>query len=38
MSAEDRHFAHLTLREGIVEYVFAGDVLRTLWWVGLISW
>lgn len=32
---EDRHFIHSTLRERIVEHVFAGDVLRTLWRRGV---
>ena len=31
MPGEDRHFVHSTLRERIVEHVFVGDVLRTLW-------
>ena len=31
MSGEDRHFVYSTLRERIVEHVFVGDVLRTLW-------
>jgi hypothetical protein len=28
---QDRHFTHSTLREHIVEHVFVGEVLRTLW-------
>jgi len=32
---EDRHFTHSTLRERIVEHVFVGDVLRTLWRRGV---
>jgi hypothetical protein len=35
MAAEDRHFTHSTLRERIVEHVFVGDVLRTLWRRGI---
>jgi hypothetical protein len=35
MAAEDRHFTHSTLRERIVEHVFIGDVLRTLWRRGV---
>jgi hypothetical protein len=35
MGAEDRHFTHSTLRERIVEHVFVGDVLRTLWRRGV---
>jgi len=31
MATEGRHFMHSTLRERIVEHVFVGDVLRTLW-------
>jgi hypothetical protein len=34
MATEDRHFTHSTLRERIVEHVFVGDVLRTLWRLG----
>jgi hypothetical protein len=32
---EDRNFAHSMLRERIVEHVFVGDVLRTLWRHGV---
>ena len=35
MVGEDRHFTHSTLRERIVEHVFVGDVLRTLWRRGV---
>jgi hypothetical protein len=35
MAGEDRHFTHSTLRERIVEHVFVGDVLRTLWRCGI---
>lgn len=35
MAGEDRHFVHSTLRERIVEHVFVGDVLRTLWKRGV---
>ena len=35
MPGEDRHFVHSTLRERIVEHVFVGDVLRTLWKLGV---
>src|SRR5438876_11376181 len=35
MAGEDRHFTHSTLRERIVEHVFVGDVLRTLWRRGV---
>jgi len=35
MAAEDRDFTHSTLRERIVEHVFVGDVLRTLWRRGI---
>jgi hypothetical protein len=35
MDGEDRHFTHSTLRERIVEHVFVGDVLRTLWRRGV---
>ena len=35
MASEDRHFTHSTLRERIVEHVFVGDVLRTLWRRGV---
>ncbi len=38
MATEDRHFTHSTRREGIVEHVLVEDVLRTLWWIGVISW
>jgi hypothetical protein len=31
----DRHSLHSTLRERIVEHVFVGDVLRTLWRRGI---
>jgi hypothetical protein len=31
----DRNFTHSTLRERIVELVFVGDVLRTLWRRGI---
>jgi hypothetical protein len=33
--AEDRHFTHSTLREHIIEHIFIGDVLRTLWLHGV---
>jgi hypothetical protein len=35
MATEDRHFTHSTFRERIVEHVFVGDVLRTLWRLGV---
>jgi hypothetical protein len=35
MAREDRHFTHSTLRERIVEHAFVGDVLRTLWRLGV---
>jgi hypothetical protein len=35
MATDDRHFTHSTLRERIVEHVFVGDVLRTLWRRGV---
>ena len=35
MDLDDRHFTHSTLRERIVEHVFVGDVLRTLWRRGV---
>ena len=35
MAGEDRHFTHSTLRERIVEHIFVGDVLRTLWRRGV---
>jgi hypothetical protein len=35
MPGEDRQFVHSTLRERIVEHVFVGDVLRTLWKRGV---
>ena len=35
MAEDDRHFTHSTLRERIVEHVFVGDVLRTLWRRGV---
>jgi len=35
MAGEDRHFTHSALRERIVEHVFVGDVLRTLWRCGI---
>jgi hypothetical protein len=35
MAVEDRHYTHSTLRERIVEHVFVGDVLRTLWRHGV---
>jgi hypothetical protein len=35
METEDRHFTHSTLRERIVEHVCVGDVLRTLWRLGV---
>lgn len=35
MSTEDRNFEHSTLRERIVEHIFVGDVLRTLWQRGV---
>lgn len=35
MATEDRNFTHSTLRERIVEHVFVGDVLRTLWRRGV---
>jgi|ERR1035437_295550 hypothetical protein len=31
MATDDRHFMQSILREHIVEHVFVGDVLRTLW-------
>jgi hypothetical protein len=31
MATEDRHFMYSTLREHIVEHIFVGEVLRTLW-------
>ncbi len=35
MAGDDRHSTHSTLRERIVEHVFVGDVLRTLWRRGV---
>jgi len=35
MTIEDRHFTHSTLRERIVKHVFGGDILRTLWRLGV---
>jgi hypothetical protein len=35
MATEERHFTHSTLRERIVEHLFVGDVLRTLWRHGV---
>jgi hypothetical protein len=35
MPQDDRHFTRSTLRERIVEHVFVGDVLRTLWRRGV---
>ena len=35
MASDDRQFTHATLRERIVEHVFVGDVLRTLWRRGV---
>jgi hypothetical protein len=35
IASEDRQFTHSTLRERIVEHVFVGDVLRTLWRRGV---
>jgi hypothetical protein len=32
---KDQNFTHSTLRERIVEHVFVGDVLRTLWRHGV---
>lgn len=37
MATGDRHFTHSTLRERIVEHVFVGDVLRTLWRRGIAN-
>lgn len=34
-SAGDRNSEHSTLRERIVEHIFVGDVLRTLWQRGV---
>ncbi len=34
-TVEDRHFTHSTLREHIVEHIFVGDVLKTLWQSGV---
>jgi hypothetical protein len=31
------HYEHSTLRERIVEYVFVGDALRTLWRRGVVD-
>ena len=31
MAIDERHYMHSTLRERIVEHIFVGDVLRTLW-------
>jgi len=35
MASDERNFTHSTLRERIVEHVFIGDVLRTLWQHGV---
>jgi hypothetical protein len=35
MATEDRQYTHSTLRENIVEHVFVGDVLQTLWRLGI---
>lgn len=35
MEMDDRHFTHSTLRERIVEHVFIGELLRTLWRRGI---
>ena len=35
MDGDGRHFMHSTLRERIVEHIFVGDVLRTLWRRGV---
>jgi hypothetical protein len=35
MATEDLQFRHSTLRGRIVEHVFVGDVLRTLWRRGV---
>ena len=35
MATEDRHYTHSTLRERIVEHVFIGELLRTLWRRGV---
>ena len=35
MATEDRHCTHSILRERIVAHVFVGDVLRTLWRLGV---
>jgi hypothetical protein len=35
MTIEDRQFTHSTLRERIVKHVFGGDILRTLWRLGV---
>ena len=34
---EAAHFQHSTLRERIVEHVFVGDALRTLWGMGVLD-
>lgn len=37
MGTDDRNFTHSTLRERIVEHVFIGAVLRTLWRRGVVD-
>ena len=34
---ESAHYQHSTLRERIVEHVFVGDALRTLWRRGVVD-
>jgi hypothetical protein len=34
-TTDDRHFTHSTLREHIVEHIFVGEILRTLWNCGI---
>jgi hypothetical protein len=34
---ESEHYEHSTLRERIVEHVFVGDALRTLWRRGVVN-
>jgi len=37
MAVDDRNFTHSTLRERIVEHVFVGEVLTTLWRRGVLN-
>ncbi len=37
MDGRDKHAIHSTLRENIVEHLFAGDLLRRLWQRGIVD-